>query len=438
MEDLPAPRPAQPDAEPAAALLSSYGGRLYSYFRLMLDDDASAKRALADTLLAAVADEERPRDIDQYAPRLFTLARANCRKYEPAIAVNAGKHWTVTFGKPDSRPGLPEIARRAVARLAPDVREVFLLSAPHNGLALPQLAEVLQAEPDAADDLRTQAGVDFARTTLACAEEADFTEFSGTDLCVRAEESLARDASEPAPSLPILSDPALAAFREDVEAPPESAPPAPAPGAAGPPTLTSLVPAPPPPAPPAPRPSAPAPAPPVLVYVPPDATTPGDPAFLELGHRLVRKRSRRRGRAAFAWVGGGIAAMAALAIGANALMARSGEAARLAPGGATPAAVLPSADPGALAGSPTRRPSPRPSRTTQPAAPPPTYEIPRPTAPARTTKAPPPPPAKPTPKPTTGSPSPPVSPSVPPSGSGSPVPPPGSGSTGSPPGIPSP
>lgn len=421
MEELPAPRPtpAQPphsDAEPVAALLSSYGGRLYSYFRLMLDDDASAKRAVADTLLAAVADEERPRDMDQYAPRLFTLARAKCRKYEPAIAVNAGQHWTIG-GCP---PGLPEIARRAVARLAPEVREVFLLSAPHNGLALPQLAEVLEVRPDAADDLRTEAGVEFARVVLSCAGEADFTEFTGTELCVRAEASLARDASEPAPSLPILSDPALAAFREEGEAPPEAVPPAVIPPASGPPTLTSLVSAPPVPAPPVPEPQPPVPPP----YVPPAATTPGDPAFLELGHRLVRKRPRRRGRAALAWVSGGIAAMAALAIGANALMSRSGDAIRLAPSGATPAAVAPSVDPSAMAGSPAQSPRPRPSRT----VPRPTYAIPQPSAPVSTTKAPAPvparPSAKPTPKPTIQPPSPPASPSAPPSGSGSPPPPP--------------
>ena len=227
MDNLPAPMHASPpltahDARTADALFSSYGGRLFAYFHLMLASETGAKRALTDTLMAATAEVGRAgrlRDLDEYAPRLFALARAECRKYQSAEAVGAGRHWTTGDGS-SGNPVLAEVARRAVARLAPDVREAYILSAPHNNLSLPQLAEVLGLGLDAAADLRAQAGLDFVRAVALCAQEASFIDFSGADLRIRAEESLARDATEPPPALPLLSDPALAAFRETPGTPP--------------------------------------------------------------------------------------------------------------------------------------------------------------------------------------------------------------------------
>ncbi|MBO0822107.1 MAG: hypothetical protein J2P26_14820, partial [Nocardiopsaceae bacterium] len=239
MESNPGPgqEPTQPtryDARPADVLFNSYGGRLYAYFQFMLADEAAAKRALEATLMAAAADERQlrgpgQRDPEQYAPWLFALARIECEKYPLADAVGAGRHWTAEVG---GRPTLPEIARRAVARLKPNVREAFILSAPHNHLSLPQLTDVLGVRLVMAADLRAQAGLDFVRMVQSCALEADFTEFSGADLRIRAEESLARDASQPAPSLPILADPALAAFRDDPAPPSAASPGAAVPGAA--------------------------------------------------------------------------------------------------------------------------------------------------------------------------------------------------------------
>jgi hypothetical protein len=112
------------------------------------------------------------------------------------------------------RPGLSGIARRAVSRLSSEVREAFILSAPHNKLTLPQLAEVIGVGLDAAADLRAQAGLDFVRAVALSAQEAGFTEFAGADLRIRAEESLAHDASEPPPSLPaaVLENPTRAAL----------------------------------------------------------------------------------------------------------------------------------------------------------------------------------------------------------------------------------
>jgi DNA-directed RNA polymerase specialized sigma24 family protein len=226
------PRRTPRDAKAGDALLSTYGGRLYAYFLLMLGDEAVAKRALADTLVAAAADAERPRDLDQYAPRLFALAHAECHKHQSDDAVAAGRNWTADGTPGGGRPGLSGVARRAVSRLSPEVREAFILSAPHNKLSLPQLAEVLGVGLDAAADLRAQAGLDFVRAVALCAQEAGFTEFTGAELRIRAEESLAHDAWEPPPSLPaaMLKYPARAALpgpagfpgRADLAGPPET------------------------------------------------------------------------------------------------------------------------------------------------------------------------------------------------------------------------
>lgn len=354
----------------ADALFSSYGGRLFAYFHLMLANWETAKRALADTLVAAADDIARTgrlRDLDQYAPRLFALARTECHRYQSADAVGAGRHWTAGDGVyiGGRRPELPDVARRAVSRLSPDVREAFILSAPYNRLSLPQLAEVLGVGLDAAADRRAQAGLEFVRAVALCAQEADFTEFSGADLRIRAEESLARDASEPPPSLPILSDPALAAFREGGETqgavPPRPALP-PRPASLGAPALpaapASGFPAALPPGFP------PAPAPAGTPYADAGETTrvewmpdagplptrvertgggpgirgavpgyrgPGTPTGpmraltgpLPIGDRIVRGRSARHGgrrrRAVAAWAGGVIAAAAGVVIAVNAL-----------------------------------------------------------------------------------------------------------------------
>jgi DNA-directed RNA polymerase specialized sigma24 family protein len=219
MENPTVPMPASSrrmprDAKAADVLLSSYGGRLYAYLLLMLGDEAVAKRALADTLVAAAAEAGRLRDPDQYAPRLFALARAECHKHQSADAEAADRHWTADGTRDDGRPGLSGVARRAVSRLSPEVREAFILSAPHNKLTLPQLAEVIGVGLDAAADLRAQAGLDFVRAVALSAQEAGFTEFAGADLRIRAEESLAHDASEPPPSLPaaVLENPTRAAL----------------------------------------------------------------------------------------------------------------------------------------------------------------------------------------------------------------------------------
>jgi len=213
------------DARTADVLFRSFGGRLFGYFRFMLGSDSGARRALGNTLAAAAPEAGRARDLDQYAPRLFMLAHAECHEHQSAEAVGAGQHWTVVTGS--GNPVLPEIARRAVARLAPDVREAYILSAPHNNLTLPQMAEILQLGLDAAADLRAQAGLDFVRAVAVCATEAGFIQFGGAELRIRAEESLERDASEPAPSLPMLSGPVSAAFADAAQPPLPGQAPAP-------------------------------------------------------------------------------------------------------------------------------------------------------------------------------------------------------------------
>lgn len=412
MENPPVPRQTRPtrhDAKIGDDLVRSYGGRLYAYFRLMLADEAAAKRALEHTLLAAAEDEGWPDDPGQDAPWMFALARAECQQYQLADAVSAGRHWATDGGNGDRRPGLPEIARRAVARLPPPLREAFILSAPHNGLSLPQLTEVLGVRLVVAADLRAEAGLEFVRAVQSCAWEAGFTELSGSNLRISAEESLARDASEPAPSL-----------RLDSATPTWTVPP---PATA---TVTDL------PAFPGGATSTTVDGPlligePVTTVDPPFLGTVQSPTSADvLGQasfhrrrnrldpdfgagveqeygtdplpRLSRERSGR-GRV-IAWLSGGIVVAAAAAIAVSTLMPGPDKPTPLSPSGATPSsAVLPSS---AFLPSPTHRPThratPTPVRTaptvapsTAPAVAPrpqPTHVTPSSPRPAPTTKAP--------------------------------------------------
>lgn len=242
-------------ARTAAHVFSTYGGRLYAYFRFMLGNDDAARGALTDTVVGAAGDSAaggggRPSDPGQPAARIFTLARVEYRRYAHAGAVGDDATWTA--GTPHGgRMGLPEIARLAVSRLSPEVREAFVLSAPHNGLSLPDLAKVMGVSLENAADLRAQAGLDFVRALALCADEAGYTMYSGAEMRRRAEASLARDGEE-APSLPALDAVALAPFREQGEEPPAPRdalpmrvpaplPPVPPPAPA---TLVDLVPVP--------------------------------------------------------------------------------------------------------------------------------------------------------------------------------------------------
>lgn len=451
MENPPVPRqtrqtrPTRCDAKIADDLFRAYGGRLYAYFQLMLADETASKRALERTLMAADDDEGWPDDPGQDVPWLFALAHAECHKHQFADAVGAGRHWATTGGNGDRRPGLPEIARRAVARLPPDLREAFILSAPHNELSLPQLTEVLGVRLVVAADLRAEAGLEFVRAVQSCAWEADFTELSGSNLRIRAEESLARDAAEPAPPLlgppagpragtptwtvpppatPTVTDlPAFAGEPETtVDAPilagePETTVDPPFLGALQPPTSADLL---------------------------------GQPSFHRRRNRLdtdfgldddtgfgadplprlTRERSGHRGRVVLAWVSGVIVVGAGVAIAANALMSGPDNSITLSPSGSSPSsAVLPSA--GFLPSTPpqTQHSGPRhqatatPKRTTPTAAPPsasavvpqpaPTQAAPRSQAPAPKPK-PPVTTSAPRPKPSTTSGSPTQSPPAPP------------------------
>lgn len=436
-------RPASHDARTTEALARSYGGRLFAYFRFMLGSESESKRAVTDTLMAAAPETGRARDLDSCGPRLFMLARAERRKYQPAEAVGAGQHWSVVTGS--GNPVLPEIARRAVARLAPDVREAYILSAPHNDLTLPQLAEILEVGLDAAADLRAQAGLDFVRAVAVCAQEAGYIQFAGADLRIRAEESLAREASEPAPDLPMLSDPALAAFRDDQPPLSRQAPPPPPPPPAQahqpprtplpppsslPSALPSSVALPPPSAIP---PSSAIPSPPeqalppvVPPAPPPEATTVEattvEPAFQAAGGPPTRvdharppgydhggepgpgydaygghsSRERRR-RKVLAWTGGGVAVAAVAVIGWQILGSGPGNSVTLTHGRMPPTAVPASPGTGGAMSSPPARPTARPSPSIAPseaaspasvpesAAPPPEATAPAPAAPRPTT-----------------------------------------------------
>jgi hypothetical protein len=193
---------------------------LYAYFRFMLGDDGMALRALSDTVVGAAGEMDRVRDPDESAARIFTLARVEYRRHQHVAEVSADGARTGVGPGPGGRLGLPEIARLAVSRLSSDVREGFVLSAPVGDLSLPVLAKVLGRNLEEAADLRAKAGLDFVRALALCAEEADYTMYSGAEMRRRAEASIARAAEERPPSLPVLDDPALAPFRDRGQEPP--------------------------------------------------------------------------------------------------------------------------------------------------------------------------------------------------------------------------
>jgi hypothetical protein len=193
-----------PDGARAADyLLHAFGGRLYAYFTLMIADDEAARRALTDTLVGAAADAEQVADPEEWGPRIFLRARTECLRFEHAVAVGGAQRGDA--GDMGWSPGLPSIARRAVSRLSPEIREAFVLSSPHNELSLPDLARVLGVTLESAADRRAQAGLDYVRSLALCAEDAGYTTYAGAELRIRAEASLAQDGAVPAPPLPVLT-----------------------------------------------------------------------------------------------------------------------------------------------------------------------------------------------------------------------------------------
>jgi hypothetical protein len=193
-----------PDGARAADyLLHTFGGRLYAYFTLMIGDDEAARRALTDTLVGAASDAGQVADPDEWGPRIFLRARTECLRFNHAVAVGDAQRGDA--GDMGWSPGLPSIARRAVSRLSPEIREAFILSAPYNELSLPDLARVLGVPLETAADLRAQAGLDYVRALALCAEDAGYTTYAGAELRIRAEASLAQDGAVPPPPLPVLT-----------------------------------------------------------------------------------------------------------------------------------------------------------------------------------------------------------------------------------------
>jgi hypothetical protein len=200
------PRGLTPDGARAADyLLHTFGGRLYAYFIFMIADDEAARRALTDTLVGVAADAEQVAGLGEWGPRIFLRARTECLRFEHALAVGGVQRGDGDPGDTGWSPGLPSIARRAVSRLSPEIREAFILSAPHNELSLPDLARVLGVPLESAADRRAQAGLDYVRALALCAEDAGYTTYAGAELRIRAEASLAQDSAELAPPLPVLT-----------------------------------------------------------------------------------------------------------------------------------------------------------------------------------------------------------------------------------------
>jgi DNA-directed RNA polymerase specialized sigma24 family protein len=201
------------DAEKAELLLDAYGGRLFAYLRFMLADDGAARHVLTGTVVTAIGGASQLTDPGQLAAWLFATARTGYREHlqraggHRAPGPGRGDHDRSDHGR-DRRASVPEVARRAVIRLAPQTREVFILGAPHNQLSLSEIAAVLDTSLDAAGGLRTQAGLDFVRALALCAEEAGYSELKGAELRVQAEEALAQDAADVPPPLPFGQAPA--------------------------------------------------------------------------------------------------------------------------------------------------------------------------------------------------------------------------------------
>ncbi|MFC0038270.1 RNA polymerase sigma factor [Actinomadura rayongensis] len=110
----------EPDAP--AAVYDAYGEALYSYCRSRLGDDGAAAVAVRDALIVADTHVWRLREPARLRPWLYALAAAECARATPAPPEPPD----------DGEPGPRRAARRAVAALSAEARDVLALRYVHD------------------------------------------------------------------------------------------------------------------------------------------------------------------------------------------------------------------------------------------------------------------------------------------------------------------
>ncbi|WP_019631958.1 RNA polymerase sigma factor [Actinomadura atramentaria] len=113
-----------PDAP--AAVYDAYGEGLYTYCRSRLGDADAARTALRDALVVAETHVWRLREAGRFRAWLFALAAGECARAESGGAPAAGED-----GDDDGEPGPRRAARRAVAALSAEARDLLGLRHEH-------------------------------------------------------------------------------------------------------------------------------------------------------------------------------------------------------------------------------------------------------------------------------------------------------------------
>ncbi|MGH3170258.1 MAG: RNA polymerase sigma factor [Trebonia sp.] len=134
-------------------LFDAFGEHIFQYCWLMLRSRDAAQAALRDTMLAAHEHVGRLADTGKFAPWLYALARAACKRYGP-LPPDMADEPPARDGDPDANNKL--IAWRSVMRLAPADREVLDLTARH-GLPADDIGLVTGLDDVAAAILIVQA-----------------------------------------------------------------------------------------------------------------------------------------------------------------------------------------------------------------------------------------------------------------------------------------
>ncbi|POM25792.1 RNA polymerase sigma factor [Actinomadura rubteroloni] len=119
----------EPDAP--AAVYEAYGEALYSYCRSRLGDDGAAAVAVRDALIVADTHVWRLREPARFRPWLYALAAVECARATPVPPEP----------RDDGEPGPRRAARRAVAALSAEARDVLALRYVH-GIEPADLAAV--------------------------------------------------------------------------------------------------------------------------------------------------------------------------------------------------------------------------------------------------------------------------------------------------------
>jgi DNA-directed RNA polymerase specialized sigma24 family protein len=154
-------RTKSPDS--VAELFDAYGEQLFQYCWLTLLSRDAAAAAVRDAMVVARANIATLRGPGQLAPWLYALARAECRRHDPATVPDADVPPGRT-GQPDADSRL--VAWRAVMSMSPADREALDLTARH-GMSARHVGLVTGLSEVEADFFITQARARLQRALTA-------------------------------------------------------------------------------------------------------------------------------------------------------------------------------------------------------------------------------------------------------------------------------